>query len=349
MNGPHPFDSDLPEPTALEETALRWVARCDAGLTPIQQAEFDRWVAADPQHLAKFEEYDGTWALLDRMPEVPPKEARRDSRLSAPHRTLWGVLAAAAAIALVYVGWWRPQHYSDALVTRIGDTRSIALPDGSEIQLNTDSGVSVSFSPDRRRVTLVRGEVHFNVAKDAARPFVVEANGVAIRAVGTAFKVRLHSGAVDVLVTEGRVRVARSGESEAPSVGMPMSHEAPSALPTPELQAGQRARVSLRQEPTAAAAPEAEIAAVSPAQIKRELSWQERRLEFSDATLAEIVAEFNRYNTRRLVVQDSALASMRFGGSFQSNDPARFVRMLTDNFPVKVVENEGERVLRLAP
>jgi transmembrane sensor len=91
--------------------------------------------------------------------------------------------------------------------TGVGEFQKLALPDGSVVDLNTDSKVDVTFTPSERRVQLAHGEAHFSVAKDPARLFVVEAHGVAVVAVGTAFAVRLRSESVEVLVCEGRVRV----------------------------------------------------------------------------------------------------------------------------------------------
>jgi transmembrane sensor len=87
---------------------------------------------------------------------------------------------------------------------------SHALPDGSLVELKEGSRIAVDFSAEQRQVRLV-GEAHFQVARDAARPFVVNAQGVMVRAVGTAFSVRVDSDEVQVLVTHGSVHVLTRG------------------------------------------------------------------------------------------------------------------------------------------
>lgn len=116
------------------------------------------------------------------------------------------------------------------------------------------------------------------------------------------------------------------------------------------LSAGQRVVVTVSESPSAAAAPTTGvIVPLAADELQRQLAWQERRLEFVLAPLAEIAAEFNRYNRHKIVIADDRLAARRFGGSFLANDPARFVRMLQDNFSVLAEKRESETVLRLAP
>ncbi|MGH7946752.1 MAG: FecR family protein [Opitutaceae bacterium] len=366
------------EPTAAERAATLWVARCDAGLKSAQQIEFEQWLAADSRHPELFEEYDGTWALFDRVRESPQSATADETAVPFPRVAgrmttgtafsvsrsvrrrrvrLWvgTTLAAAAALAISYVGWRRPNHFTETAATEIGRLQKMPLPDGSWVELNTDSAVSVAYSPGERRIRLERGEAHFTVAKNPARPFIVMANGVAVRAVGTAFNVRLRAAAIEVLVTEGKVRVddAAKGDSLLPISG----REPPGAGGTGSsgvrevervLSAGHR--VVIASAPAVVAGQErAVVAAVATDEMQRELAWQEQRLEFVSASLADIAAEFNRYNRQKLVMGDERLAAKRFGGAFQANDPERFVRMLRENFPVLVEVREGETILRLAP
>lgn len=352
----HPA-TPLPEPTELEATALKWFARCQSGLTAEQETAFQDWLVTDPRHAALFNELGGTWELLGRAGEPAPASAADVPSPSLPRRRpgllRFGLpVAAAAALALAYVGWWRPAHYTGETVTAIGALRTLSLPDGSVVTLNTDSVVAAAFTPAERRIRLERGEAHFTVAKNHERPFIVEAGGVSVRAVGTAFNVRLDAKAVEVLVTEGKVRVddAATGKSllTAPA-GVP-----PDSLPAlghPVLSSGQKVLVVL-PAPVALVDRgfrEASATAVSSDEIQRALSWQERRLDFELAPLSEIVAEFNRYSRHKLVIGDPALAAKRFGGSFRPDDQAGFVRMLRENFGVTVQETETATVLRAGP
>jgi transmembrane sensor len=229
--------------------------------------------------------------------------------------------------------------YSVAAATDIGAMRKLNLPDGSSVQLNTDSAVVVRLTETERRVRLVRGEAHFQVAKNPARPFIVSAGAIAVRAVGTAFDVRLQPGAVEVLVTEGRVRVnhAANGASLL-ATAAPTSDE-------PLLVAGQRAVVPTPVTTGACAT----VVALDPAEIGQVTSWQSGRLEFVATPLASIVDEFNRYNRHKLVIADPGLAARRFGGSFSVGDHEELVRVLEAEFGVVAERGATATKLRLAP
>lgn len=341
----------LPPPTESEAAALAWFSRCRQGLSVEQEAEFQNWLAADPRHAALFNEFDGTWELLGRVSQSTPMAipTTPSSFRWAPIVRLGLSVAAAAVLVVSYFSWWRPAHYSGAASTAVGALRSLHLPDGSRVILNTDSALTAVYTPEQRRITLERGEAHFAVAKNPDRPFIVEVGGIAVRAVGTAFKVHLETKAVEVLVTEGKVRVddALTGKSLLMSPAG-AKHELQPALGQPVLATGQKIVLAL---PTPVATPaisrgEVRAIPVSREEIQRELAWQERRLEFELATLGEIAAEFNRYNHHQLVIGDPDLAQKRFGGSFRPDDLAGFVRMLQQNFGVAVDETERATVLR---
>jgi len=238
------------------------------------------------------------------------------------------VLAAAAAVALAWAGWAGFSATRPTAETDVGAFQKLDLPDGSVVQLNTDSAIKVHYSDHERRVELLRGEAHFDVAKNPARPFIVAAHHVAVRAVGTAFNVRLRDDAVDVLVTEGKVQVndAVQGGSLLPA--------APDHAGPPLLVQGESVRVKLAAEAEKSAPPVVAISEVGGVEMQRALAWQERRLEFEDWPLADVVAEFNRYNRTKLVIVDPALNAKRFSGTFRADAYEPFVRLLEENFGV---------------
>lgn len=344
-------DTPLPAPNLIEEAALAWFTRCQRGLSAEQEAAFQDWLTADPEHAALFNELDSAWFLLGRVNDAAPLALEPAARPNWSGRLIrFGLpLAAAAAIAVGYLAWWRPAHYTGEIATAIGALRVLHLPDGSLVTLNTDSAVSAAFTPEERRLRLERGEAHFHVAKNPNRPFIVEASGVSVRAVGTAFNVRLENRAVEVLVIEGKVRVddTVSGKS---LLARPAGVEEKSlpALGHPVLSSSQKIVVAL-PAPVDPFESGLRQATVSTAGIQRELAWQDRRLDFELASLEEIAAEFNRYSRHKLVIADPALALRRFGGSFQTDDQAGFVRMLQENFGVTVQETETATVLRAGP
>jgi len=325
-----------------DEAAL-WALRHDRGLTAAEQDEFSQWLAADPRHGTAWAEHRWGWDELDRLAGLQTSvHAVPDPDLLAPRgrrvlRFVLPVLAAAAVLTLgLFVWTFRPVTSVSPEIPTI--TRSLALieqralADGSTIELNRGAVVTEHFSAGERRVRLVRGEAHFTVAKDAARPFFVEAGGVTVRAVGTAFNVRLDPASVEVLVTEGKVQVGAVAPSrpDARTIEGSSLRQGYGSQDGPYLNANERTVVSL-----APSAPAPQVAIVPPAEIEARLAWQPRLLDFTDAPLAEIVAEFNRRNPVRLTLTDANLARQRLSATFRSDNVEGFVRLMESDFGIK--------------
>lgn len=331
---------------AAELAAASWILRRQKGLSRTETQELDQWLAASPGHARMLAEMERTAGLLDALPKAPRAEVITFPQAREPARRRGVVLRAAVACAVLLAAggtaWWqvvrvRPA-YAQSAETQVGGMQKLALPDGSVVRLNTNSAVEVSYVATERRVRLVRGEAYFTVAKDKSRPFWVQAGPLAVRAVGTEFNVRLGSDRVNVLVTEGKVRVVED-ENSGPA---PHTESAGSMLTQ-----GQLAQISLAgdsAQPTSAVV----ITAVEPRQMKNTVAWQEGRLAFFDIPLAEVVAEFNRYNAHRIVIADPVLAARLFGGSFASHRVEPLLEVLEQSFGVVSEERGGETVLRLA-
>ena len=326
----------------LEATASAWLARRDRGLTAAEQDGYFEWLRADPRHGAMIAHLEKTWGALDALAEWRPTHSTQPNPdvLATPTPLLkngWArrikcpftIRTLAAAAAVVVAGVFVFQSVSPETPPSSGTVRVIPSPerltleDGSVVELNHGGKIEIDFSSETRRVRLVRGEAHFTVTKNPARPFVVEANGVAVRAVGTAFNVRYVSAAIEVLVTAGKVQVER------PAALVAASALTPSAAAPTALVAGERVIVDTTV-PTA----QPVVAAVTPTEIARALSWQGVRLEFAELPLAEVVTEFNLRNRQQLVVGDAATGRLRVGGSFRADNLEGFVRLLEASFGV---------------
>lgn len=248
-----------------------------------------------------------------------------------------GGLAMAALFAIAATLIWntRPVPTVQSRVARIlSGPERLALEDGSLVELNTGAAVDLFLTPGERRVRLVRGEALFSVARDPQRPFVVDTGDCEVRAIGTAFSVRHQSDGLAVLVTEGEVRLDpsiprnSSGRSGAPLV--------------PRLTTGQQALVSAAG--LAGGTPGVIVRDLMPAEIDAALAWRGIRLEFDDMPLHAVIAEFNRHNTRQLVVRDAATAAVLVGGSFRADNLEAFVRLLDSGFDV-AAEPEGDGIV----
>jgi transmembrane sensor len=317
-------DDDL-----IEARASRWLAARDAGLsTPQEAEEFQQWLDADIRHRVAYLRLEAAWRRADRLGDLRPLDRSVDADLLAQPspRARWPVALAASLAALMAGGlWFYQQHFSwQQYETRVGGFSRIVLEDGSVIDLNTDSDVRVRLRGDRREVKLLRGEGRFQVAPDKHRPFTVAAADAAVRAVGTAFTVRLHgSDQVDVLVSEGKVAV-----------------ESARVQNTPPLNAGEAAVVLPDR---------VSVSRVEPQLLARRLAWTSGRLEFRGETLGEAVQEFNRYNRRQIRLSDASLAALRVGGSFGATDPESFASALGSAFKLRVASGSNEEIVLQSP
>lgn len=350
-----------PQPSAfppeIEAAAVRWLGLRDAGeLTAEQEQEFDRWIEADPRHVEAYASLEAVWDRFDVLPAgmSAPQQAVAPALIRFSVRRWLAPALAAAAVLTVSVITWRhsatPALLVETASTEVGAQRTLELPDGSVIRLNTDTEVTVDYGPAVRRVRLRRGEAHFTVAKNKARPFIVAVQSgeraFEVRAVGTAFNVRLDPTAVEVLVTEGRVAVDNTVTGEVSTASPPVAAPVLPAIPL-FLDAGHR--VLLPMGPGNQAAVEA-VPAVTPVaapEVERALAWRTQRLEFEDEPLAVVVAEFNRYNRHKLVIADPRLAAQRFGGKFRPDGYEGLIRLLESSFGVTAERKPGETVLRL--
>jgi transmembrane sensor len=289
-------------PEDIRQEAARWITERDAGLlTPKDETALTAWLDADPLHAAAYARLERTWGA---MGSVPVKAAiRRRSRVlpfrlpAAPRQWLGG--AVAACLALVIVGTaqdWPTRLRADAM-TATGERREVSLADGSIVQLNTGSAITIDLSGDRRIIHLLKGEAAFTVAPDRARPFTVEAGDGATTALGTRFIVRREGADTDVTVTEHRVRVAWPPHAATPD----------QAVIVNEGQAVRYGAGGLVEPHTA--------------DIDAAGAWTRGRLVFVDRPLVEVVAELNRYHPGYVRVVGADLAQRRFSGVFPVDDP----------------------------
>jgi transmembrane sensor len=330
----------------IDREAAEWLARLDSQPeSAAVRAQFESWRSADARHAAAYLRLAIAWARMDRLRALSAgqssidadalrarsesyRDPTADESRSVP-RYKWRRPAMAAGFVLLILGGLVlvNSFSGETLTTQVGAFARARLTDGSTVELNTGTRLTVHMDDESRRIELVAGEATFSVAHEPGRPFIVNAGEATVQAVGTRFNVRRRVESVDVLVTEGTVRVARARHSDGAGV-------ANSAL----VSAGESAQI---------AATHIDRAPVTPALADRALAWHQGALEFESSTLAEIVAEFNRYNERRIVIDDPDLATMQIGGRFSATNPDGFVRVLTD-FGIRADMTDSEIVLRHA-
>lgn len=343
----------------IEELAGQWLARRDSSAWNAQdEAELRAWLDESTAHMVAFVRLEAAWKQAQRLKAlgagVPPgvvpspqewqlrrffenhdaaevSESASGSRVAsdihARHRGVLRALAASLLLALLgaiaWYGWPMRPHYQ----TPVGGLASVPMSDGSKITLNTDTEIQVSVTEKERRVELRQGEAFFEVAKDPARPFIVAAGSRRVIAVGTAFSVRRSGDEVRVAITEGRVRFEDGAQQPGPAGAEKQLSELAAGSVARATQAG----VLIRETPIA--------------EIENDLSWRTGYLMFRNLALADAVAEFNRYNVTKIVIQDPAVASIRVSGKFRSTQFEAFVRLLEEGFPVHAQSAGDEIVL----
>ncbi len=340
----------------IDVTAADWHTRSEQGLTPHEQAELHGWLAQDPAHAAAFESLAVDAMLLRRIPAARTSWQRdtgacarrpiaaatapvpiRPTAASATRawRPAHFALTVAAMLALLVAAggaWWWQQPLLDVryAVGRV-ERHTVDLPDGSTLSLDAQSQVDFTLYRGRREARLVQGQALFSVRPDSSRPFDVLAGPARVTVVGTRFSVGHGASAgpagdIQVAVEEGRVTV------RGDAGGMPGL-----ARGCVELAAGQALLISARGH----------IGEVSPVLPGAVAPWARGMVRFDATPLAQALQAFERYGDTGLIV-DPRVAALTVGGSFKSNDPAAFARMLPRMLPVRLLPRPGGIVV-IAP
>lgn len=308
---------------ALDDAAA-WVVRLQSDdLLPHEGLAFDAWLAGSPAHAAAYDAALEAWFAVDRhAPAIRQALALPARKPTIVRRALFGAgLAAAAVIAMVILSPGLTQTSVQSFSTGKGEQRTVRLADGSRIDLNASTRLSVRMARDERRATLDTGEAVFDVASDATRPFYVDAGERMVRVVGTQFDVRRRAGILSVTVARGAVEVRPTR---------------PDAGPTFRLHPGQR----LDHQDGAAVAL---VSAVTPQEV---FAWRSGRLIYRDRPLSEVVADLNEHFSRPVTLQDGGLGALKVSGVLMLDDQDAVIRRLALSVPITAVASDTGVSLR---
>jgi transmembrane sensor len=310
---------------AIDRSAAQWVARCDRGnLSEAEQADLTKWASADPRRAGAFARALAIDIAFSNSERGNAIVDHGESPVELPRRRF--LAAAASIVALSASGWagYRMLQGAALETTQKGSIRRVALEDGSTAILNTDSAVSTTFDSRLRKVTLLKGEALFDVAKDKARPFLVEAGGVIVRAVGTSFAVHVPpEGGVSITMREGVIDVLRERDGAAiraiadtkiyvPGTGKFMVHR------------------------------------VATDEVERTLSWKDGQIDLNNRTVGEAIREFSRYSDRKIVVKGEGIATLRIAGLYPVNDPDGFAQSVAMAFDLVAERTPTGTIIRAA-
>ena len=314
--------------------ARKWIVRIDAGpLDADEREQLNRWLALDPSHAALLDTHALLWTAASRA-AFPKVVSESPSARGAPLHRRWAFPAAAAAsitaVLAIWIGVPRVTGLAagqQTFSTAVGEHRSIALVDGSNVSLDTASIVDVAYAPLTRTVRLEHGQGYFSVAKDRARPFEVVVGKTIVRAVGTRFTVRrLANDQVEVVVFEGLVELIQpQGLQRLLHPSKWLEAPSPIRLAVGDMATEQDEKLILKSLPEA--------------QLEHQLAWQNDRIVFENTPLGDAVDQVNRYSSTPLIMTDSTLRDLRISGSFSTRDVPVFMRSLELGFGLKVKQS----------
>ncbi|MEI9993014.1 MAG: FecR domain-containing protein [Rhizomicrobium sp.] len=305
-------------PSALKAEAAAWIARLHADdRSATDERAFQAWLAESPEHSRAFDSVTAAWDLVGGLRGGFPAVVRADA--ARPRRR--AVLAALGTLVFAggTIGGWRAA-YAGVYETNVGGQEHVALEDGTQAFLDTDTRIRVTYSDEIRAVRLDRGRVNFRVARDARRPFVVDVADRRIIASQTTFDVYRDGDRLSVVLLRGSASVADKAAQTA----------------TPKtLTAGERLLAT-------AYAVRTDRPNLTPL-----VAWQFGQAIFENETLADAAAEMNRYSTIKLVIDDPLAARFRLSGVYRVGDTSAFARSVASLLPVQM-EIVGDQVRLVA-
>jgi transmembrane sensor len=296
------------------DDAIAWHIRLsDPATGEADWAAFNDWLDADP---ANAEAYDLVAFDDARLSDVIGADVAvaNDNQVEVlpwyRRRAVFAVVASALLAVIGIPAFWSGRDF-ETIQTRPGETRDIALSDGSHITLNGDTRIALDRG-NERLARLEAGEAAFTIHHEAAQPFVVETGGVTLKDVGTVFNVRHLGDALDVAVAEGAVAYNPASDDVMITAGMQLT------------------RAERRTKPV--------LSKVSRGAVA---GWRQGRLTYQNALLSEIAVDLSRALGDPVSVSPE-LAQRRFTGTIRiQQDRPQFFRRLEALLGIRVRRNKA--------
>lgn len=304
----------MPTPALTE--AAEWFVLLASG--EVSNADRQRWLdwrAADPAHEQAWQRAQATSERFATIPRSGVRAALSALAQKSRLQRKFGVpLILLCGVAVAGWQYYRHNDISADAVTAIGEQRTLQLPDGSRLVLDTNSAIDIEFSRSERVIRLRRGRIMIETAhrpEDRGRPFSVASDAGRITALGTQFTVEQSGPDTRVVVLEARVSIAAA---ERPGAGH-------------VVQAGRTARVTHD-------AIEQSLSSVSDG------SWSRGMYVANDIGLCDFLAEIGRYRATSIVCDPSAVA-LHISGAFPLRDTDRVLAALGDTLPIEIEHTHG--------
>jgi transmembrane sensor len=305
----------------VEDEALDLLIRKDSpAWSSDDEAAFQAWLSASWSNKVAYWRVEAAWTRAGRLGALRQTGPAPAAPANQPSRRTGLKIAAALAVAVAASAalFVKPAPAGRVYATDLGGHETLALADGTKIELNTDTAVRVMLDRNKRSVQIEKGEAFFDVKHDASRPFTVTAGNARIVDLGTQFAVRREKGKLRVTLVEGRAELS-------------VADSRPQQLLPGDVAFATAKTISIKRKTTYS--------------LDKELSWRRGVLIFDNTTLADAAAQFNRYNRTKLVLANDAAAKVTVGGTFAINDVAAFARVAKGVLGLRVEQKDGAIVL----
>ena len=309
----------------IRSKASQWVIarQASAGWTEQDQAALDTWLAESSANRLAYWRMEAAWKHTERLNALRTPPSTGSSGQKRVSKIL-GTMASLIALAILGTvsAFYLLQPRSKTYETPVGGRLMIALNDGSKIELNTDTVLHVSGAENGRGAILERGEAYFQIKHDANHPFALSVSGHRIIDLGTKFSVRKDADRVEVALLEGSAKIETDAENKSPQAAV---------LSTGDVAVATSNSLTVSKKPVV--------------DLDNNLAWRHDMLAFKYATLAQVAAEFNRYNNTKIVIADAQAAQLTVYGNFPTKNVAAFADAIQVSFKLHVENLNGEVVI----
>lgn len=252
-------------------------------------------------------------------------------------------LPLAAVLLLLYAAsqfWFSPQQTE--VITQIGESKSITLPDGSLVQLNSRSKLSYNdtWESTSSREVWLAGEAYFDVKKSTSQQgqkFSVYAKGIAVEVLGTKFNVNAHTDLVEVVLEEGKVELTGK-DSQGQTQALSSQYDARILLP------GDKASISLAEENQSARVSHA--CAIEKVNTRIYTSWKNGRFYFDATPLSTLKKVIEDNYGMEVIIEDPTLLEKRLSGSLEHNNLDVLCQAIESLFGLTIEKSDNKLTIK---
>lgn len=303
----------------IQQEVNRWLELEKTGLSNSQQVALQRWLTERAAHSDAYYKTKQVNQLLLQFSAQDVDKLDVPTCKPASLHTYWPLAACFMLFMISLIGYqlWPKDvsntDYQAQYQSKLGELVDIVLPDNSAVSIDAKTNLMLEFNEKQRVNNLLNGRVLFDVARDEARPFVINAGETKITVLGTRFTVDKKSTSVRIMVEHGRVNVQHKTRQI-------------------ELIQGQMAVIDAKGMTRYRAESNPDLVT----------AWREGRLVFNNVPLKEVFEEFSRHHRASVIFTDQEIENLLLSGTFAAADLDSFLSVLPYVLPIdtKVINNQ---------